>query len=246
MSQNPYLHDADNDDDVFTTSGHTHVHTFDNKPCRKLGCGVTHDVRLKNNLDLPPEVAEQLSKLLDTVPKDIVDHAVIVAGPAEEDMHEATKKAFLRFAHIVKAMNANAPMTLALFDVLDEQTNGSVTRHYKVYKAEADLINMHVIKDTLDTFTSWLHGPDPDPKPNEDAFRALQELDVFISERLEHYAEEYRQACINSDMPIDTSVVETGKPSSDRPLALEIMYDNLKKEIGILFEGKLIPESEFE
>lgn len=247
MSTNPYSQDSSVDDDIFESPHSSHRHTFNNKPCKKHGCNVTHDVRLKDGANLPTEVEEELSRLLDSVPQEIVEKAVIV-GAIEDaaDMYSSTKEAFLRFAHVVRAMNSQAPMNLALFEVLDSLTQGSVTRHYIVYAAEYSLVNMHVIRTTLRSFREWLKSGSPDPLPDEDTFRAIDDLEIYIDERIEHYVRQYHEACTASDLPVDQTLLETGEPSKDRLIAREIMLTTLQKEMAILFEGKLMPNLDYD
>lgn len=243
MSYNPYSQDSSIDDDIFDTSHGSHRHTFGNKPCRKHGCGITHDVRLKDGVEMPPEVQEELSRLLDSVPKDIVDRAVIIAEPEDAiDSYAASKGAFLKFAHIVRAMNSQAPMLVAMFEVLDSMTEGAVTRRYISYAAENSLININVIKKTLCTFREWLKTSDVDPAPDEDTFRAIDDIEIYLDKRIDHYVEQYVQACIDTDMPIDQSVIDTGEPSADRLIPREFLLNGLHKEMAILFEGRLVQD----
>lgn len=245
MSTNPYSHDHTIDDDIFDTDHGSHRHTFGNKTCKKHGCNLVHDVRVKDGVEIPPEIQEELSRLLDAVPKELRDKAVIVGEYNDGlDMYTSTRSAFLKFAHIVRAMNSDMPMTLALFEVLDEVSNGAVTRRYKVYEAEYSLININTIKKTLCSFRDWLQNSEPDPAPDQDTFRALDDLEVYLDSRIEHYTAEYIKACYDSDLPVDLAIVESGEPSSDRLMAKELLVNSLYKEMSILFEGRLIPTIE--
>lgn len=234
MPTNPYLSD-DTDDDVFESDdGFTADHTFGNRKCRKRGCGLTHDVRLKDGVDLPPEVAAELSKLLDSIPPEIAQKAVVVGEVVEQ---AALRDVFLRFAHVVRRLNPTAPINLAVAQVLDDQTNGAVSKRFYVYKAEWYVVNVHLIMKILKKFIDWMSN-ERDPTPPQTLLDQLEETRTYIQSRLDHYIEEYRTACELYDHPIDDNVIAEGIPHESRILAREIMFTNLEDSLSTFFEGR--------
>lgn len=202
-------------------------HSFDGKKCTK--CGKRHHFLVKSENPVPDNILNELSRLVDVLPEEIVD----AAGASNGETGEPIANAFLKLAQGVRKLNAQAPAILAIAEVLDEQTQGAVTKRLHVFRAENDVVNLHLIRKLLNNFIEWLHSFKGSNGPPEDVFEAMNDVMDYVDERLQHYVDAYTEVCQKENHSIDQNVIDHGCPNEDRELARFILHTNLETDVAV-------------
>lgn len=198
---NPYLV-AGEDDDLFDDP-HTHTsHNLDGEYCPI--CGLVHTINSQD--ELPPEIKKKISEYLDTLPPGVKAEIIeVIRNDSSGYLQQ-----FRNFYDQTLMTNSSGPLVRALIESLDAITNGDVSKRWKLYVMERDVICAFIILKACRTVFD-------EPLPEEatlDATTAMTTLMERILEecqnKLTHYIEVYTRECEVRGVEIDISLIEKG------------------------------------
>lgn len=184
-------------------------HRLDGQICGR--CGVPHDIssiigKDWNKVGLSEQ--RRLQRLIDELPDALVRQLPSNIEPAHATMIES----FFGWLYNIDHRNVNGPMVRAIFDVLNQMTNGLVTQLWRAFEAERRLIVNHTALKSIGKFKD-------DVEENESAFtpenylkitNALNVIAVFVKRRIAADTNTYRQACANAQREPIQQIIDSG------------------------------------
>lgn len=173
------------DDIEVSSSGHKH--TIDGTTCPT--CNVEHpDLASK----MPTEASEALLSLLDAMPDSVARHFLDIDGGNIQQKRPQAELlgTFIGYAERQEKKNSLGPVLLAIVEQLDEETGGRISRKWRLYESERNLVISHkIMKSTnaaIDAAQSENAGPE---------YKMPLEFTVrYAIERLQEAKDEYLQA----------------------------------------------------
>lgn len=205
---NPYIQPDDLDADITGAKSGGRRHTLDGSVCE--ACGVTHTVTTDSE-DIPPEVYDKVSELLDDMPGDTRASEIILTRSSRK-----TKllRDFIHFSRTLNRVNTHGPLLRAVAEVLDEMSHGAVERRWKVYQAQQELVLMHMILKTVNNMAEEFVA-DVEENQEKDVAKLLDLIEKSTIERVQQSAQKYRDAADEAEIRIDPQLIETGVFSED-------------------------------
>lgn len=198
---NPYLQPEDLDADITGAKSKGRRHNLDGGVCEV--CGVTHTVTT-DSADIPPEVYDKVSELLDDMPGEVRASEIILSRSSRK-----TKmlRDFIHFSRTLNQVNTHGPLLRSIAEVLDEMTHGAVERRWKVYQAQQELVIMHMILKTVNNMAEEFIASG---ETEADVEKLLNLIEKSTIERLQQTAERYKTAAEAAEIPVDAQLIETG------------------------------------
>lgn len=228
MAQNPYL-ESGADDDLFESSGgisrpNQHKHTIDGSMCPT--CGIVHNFELFK--EAPPEVISSLLTFLDSMP-DAVAKSLLDMGMADPAPSAMLATKFLSYSKEVDEHNVEGPLLRAIFEILDRQTDGELSRMWDIYDVERELIGSHTQLKSLNQFLDM--SLDDENAPH-DVRTMLQTLVQYMVARIEQLENDYYEACSGSDYEPLPSIIDSGTYPEGTPNAVKkLMIEALERAL---------------
>jgi len=217
MSENPYIND-DADDDLFGSphsggdrnvffSGERHI--LDGSLCH---CGETHSLSLPPNI--PPEVVEQLSEVLESLP----DAAVNILVSSDKNVSNKLYHDFLQYGDSLDKVGRNAPILVAMAKAIVQLAGKDILAPLiKLAEIEDYIIKTHAMIDAVTHIRLKIENTDKTFEPNEmsDFLNTLTKIGEAADNRLGKLVLKYRIVTEELGENIDEDLIKTGKYSSN-------------------------------
>lgn len=212
MAENP-------DADLFEDPGKQHKHTVDGSTCPRCN-------RIHTQLDfenIPEEEMELLLDILDRVPDELVDAVVSqITGGNRIPPHAEFISLFfgLRGVGGFDKDNRPGPMLRALAEVVDEHTDGEVTRRYRFYEIERQIITSHQLLKTLNNALEAAKMANA-----KGPMWALEFTCEFMIDRLTVTTTRYRKLAAELGVEVDEQLIAAGVYAEPGVLTKYTMID---------------------
>lgn len=205
-STNPY-YDPSADADLLApsepkTSGSNH--TYDGSICPT--CKVIHQISMPP--DIPQDVLDRLSKFLDSLPSDALAQHIIITSV--NTLGNKVLRDFVAFVADVDKTATGGYVMRAVCEVLDELSDGALSKKLRLYEAEDHLISTHVVLKSANRLADKMSERN-DLGEHKD--RILENFDTILRHTMERLAaatEAYRVEAANQDLPLDESLINNG------------------------------------
>lgn len=220
---NPYL-DPHADDDLFadpgaSTEAPSHIHTFGGRPCRKPGCGATHQfIGSQRPEDLPEPARAELDHLLDQLDPDVRRKALLgiqrlgqpSADPmAPDDVAQALNTMTGELAHV----NGHAPLLRAMAELVDELSGHQLGPRFRHYRFEHEITLIRLLQGAINTFATR-HADEMSKILTEDAIVELRERMSDIDARVAELIADYCAHAAAHDLELDDGIINHGVPTT--------------------------------
>lgn len=206
MSDNPYAIPDEEFEEVLGEKA-PRKHALDGSVCP--ACGIAHDV---HGADIPPEVLDKLSQVLDGIPSDALHSQIIVTRSTPG--RSRVIQDFVEFAQSVDHIGLDAPLLRAMGEVLNEMSHGKVARLWHVYETERSLITTHTILKAVnvmcDGVETKLREQDGADKDSETLLELLHLLRNSVTDRLAKAVDRYREEAGSAGVEINDHLIDTG------------------------------------
>lgn len=207
------------DADLFDSSTKQHKHTVDGTTCPR--CNRVHTQIDFDNI--PEADMELLLDLLDRVPDELVDAMVAeITGGNRIPPHAEFIGMFfgLRGVGGFDRDNRPGPMLRALAEVVDEATNGAVTKRYELYELERQLITSHQLLKALNNALEASRVVN-----SKGPMWALEFTCEFMIDRLSVTTHRYRKLAAEYGVDIDEQLIAAGVYENPEVLTKYTMID---------------------
>lgn len=236
MNSNPYLSD-DDDADLFDKTGDGH-HVLDGSVCPR--CGVVHTV--SNLDDIPREILNEIASAMDTMPDEVARQAKVVVGTITSGGHDAQRgdpnpdafralllRSFVDFTSDLGRTNSHGPMLRAVAEVVDEMSEGGVSRRWSVYTVENTLILHHLALKSLSVMVEALHSSDGGPPG---IVQVIASIVLKVRDDIAALADRYRTMGRECGIAIDEQIISCGVYSTHlSPIAIAAMPGSINLDI---------------
>ncbi|HJS83764.1 MAG TPA: hypothetical protein VJ742_13125 [Nitrososphaera sp.] len=242
MGENPYRIDPEVDADLFEEREKKQRKEAEARKTKRaeLGghvisideecpsCGVVHDIDGLENM--PEEVREQLSTLLDMLPAGVQERLLAPHAPPAIRMAES----FLAFLHALDAVNFNGPVLRAIYEGHVGEAGAPYWEHYELERML--ILTHHGLKS--------INNQQDASRAQESGHEIMNMFGMligFLQARLASIEVSYRKSCNSLKLEVDELLVSSGTYTDQknvnkvtRHLMLEgIVADlDLRKQFG--------------
>lgn len=195
-----------------------HLHTIDGTICPT--CKLRHP-NIASDLDETSK--EAFLSFLDQMPPQLVKEMLEEEGRNKRKPQADMLNGFARFTEKMDNTGQTFPILRAIVDVIDEQTDGQLSKMWKVYDYERILAVTHAMKKSTQSAIEDAHEAEVEITKGMQGLLGL--IMDYIEERMEIVRQEYFEACIEAGYEPKPSVVEEGKydhPQEQGSVALEL------------------------
>lgn len=195
-----------------------HLHTIDGTICPT--CKLRHP-NIASELD--ETAKEAFLTFLDRMPPQLVRDMLEEESRNKRKPQADMLNGFMRFTEKMDNTGTTFPVLRAIVDVIDEQTDGHLSKMWKVYDYERVLAVTHAMRRSTREAIQDAHEEKVEVSKG---FKGLLDLIMdYIDERMEMLREEYFAACIAADYEPKPSIIEEGKydyPEEQNSVIIEL------------------------
>jgi len=191
----PYEYDPSMDADIFDNevannsspyaSRKQHKHTIDGTICPT--CNVVHSVPPNS---FSPQEIEQMLSFVDNLPDELVK-ALLTSGSMRTPVYAEMLTGFLDYSAKIDEAYDIAPLMRAAVEVLDDLTDGKVTKRWRIYEIERRIITTHVSLKAVKSAIKDNSQHQDEEEPHVEFNALLGFLEDFLIGRVTHLNKAY-------------------------------------------------------
>jgi hypothetical protein len=203
-----------------------HKHTIDGSTCPT--CQVEHP-----NIagDIDPRALEAFLTFLDAMPPSLV-HEMLeseISGGKNKRPQAEMLTGFMSYAEKMDNVGTSTPVMRAVVEYLDEQTDGRISRRWKVYESERRLVVTHHMHNSARL--AMEEATEEGAEPNKHFLGLLEMIIDYTTERMELVRQKYYEACAEAGYEPDQLIIEEGK--YNYPEEYNSVMEELHRELTI-------------
>lgn len=228
---NPYAFADDIDADIYADR----AQQFDEQR-QALMDQIIADLEDSAGSPIPPDERAKMLRLLEHLPTDALVNVDVVAASIQQN--ENVLEHFTTFMQVLETLNPHAPMLRAMFEMLNEMTNGEIERRWRVYQKEQLLHSLHY---TLKGINNMSQQASADEAP-EQIVSLINNLVQSLLDRIVKISDEYRLLAHEYSVDVDENLIMSGNYTPGRfpePIEYTVstVFDAMLAQMRLLHEG---------
>lgn len=203
-----------------------HKHTIDGSVCPT--CNIEHPDIAK---DIDPRAKEAFLTFLDAMPSSLV-HEMLeseIGGGKNKRPQAEILTGFMGYAEKMDNLGQSNPILRAVVEYLDEQSDGRVTKKWRVYDYERRIVVTHRMRESARGAIKEANEEGAEPDKH---FLGLVEMILdYTDERMELVREKYYEACAEAGYDPRPDILENG--TYDYPEEQDGMIQDLQRQLTV-------------